>query len=53
VNQFENKNCICKGKSSGRPTILTEERVEDVRQHIDRSPQNSIRKLAFQVRVFN
>jgi hypothetical protein len=34
VNQFENKNCICKGKSSGRPTILTEERVEDVRQHI-------------------
>lgn len=48
IHRFETKNCICKGKSSGRPTILTDDVVDDVRQRIEASPNKSIRKLAAQ-----
>lgn len=48
IERFEGKHCICKGKSTGRPTVLTEETVVDVRQRIEASPKKSIRKLAAQ-----
>lgn len=48
VDRFENKNCICKGKSTGRPSVLTEEVVNDVRDRMVASPNKSIRKLAAQ-----
>lgn len=48
IERFEGKQCICKGKSTGRPTILTEETVDDVRQRIEASPNKSIRKIAAQ-----
>ncbi|KAK5646100.1 hypothetical protein RI129_004564 [Pyrocoelia pectoralis] len=34
IARYENKHCICKGKSTGRPTVLTEEVVNDIQQRI-------------------
>ncbi|KAL1493938.1 hypothetical protein ABEB36_009618 [Hypothenemus hampei] len=48
VSRFENKNCICREKSSGRPTVLQQPVLEDIQARMRASPQNSIRKLAAQ-----
>lgn len=48
IKRFEDKNCICKGKSTGRPKVLTEDTVEDIRDRMDRSPKKSLRKLSAQ-----
>lgn len=48
IERFENKHCICKGKSTGRSSVLTEEVIEDIRDRIEISPNKSIRKLAAQ-----
>ncbi|KAF5271755.1 hypothetical protein FQA39_LY08078 [Lamprigera yunnana] len=36
VHRFETKNCICQGKSTGRPTVLTENVIENI-QRTDKS----------------
>ncbi|KAI4455511.1 transposable element tc3 transposase-like protein [Holotrichia oblita] len=48
IERFESKHCICKGISTGRPTVLTEQIVDDIRQRIEATPKKSIRKLAAQ-----
>lgn len=48
VKRFEEKHCICKGKSTGRPTVLTENVVEDIRTRMQRSPKKSVPQLAAQ-----
>lgn len=48
IDRFEGKNCICKGKSTGRPSILTEEVVADIQQRLEQSPTKSLRKLSAQ-----
>lgn len=52
VKKFEDKNCICKSKSSGRPTILSEDVLEDIRGRVVRSPNKSIPKLAAQSGIY-
>ena len=39
-NKFQENGCLCKGKSSGRPTV-SEETVERVRETFTRSPRKS------------
>lgn len=51
IKRFEGKNCICKGKSTGRPTVLTREVVDDIQQRLEQSPQKSLRKLSAQTGV--
>lgn len=48
VSHFENDNCICKNKSTGRPKVLTEETVNDLQRRIEQSPTKSLRKLSTQ-----
>ncbi|KAK5645435.1 hypothetical protein RI129_006735 [Pyrocoelia pectoralis] len=48
IARYENKHCICKGKSTGRPTVLTEEVVNDIQQRIQQSPKKSIPQLSAQ-----
>lgn len=56
IKRFDRKHCICKGKSTGRPTILTEAVVNDLEERINQSPEKSVRRLSAQsgtlVRVF-
>ncbi|KAF5269780.1 hypothetical protein FQA39_LY08561 [Lamprigera yunnana] len=42
VHRFETKNCICKGKSTGRPTVLTENVIENIQERINRSPKKAV-----------
>lgn len=48
IKRFDRKNCICKDKSTGRPTILTEAIVNDLEERINQSPKKSLRKLSAQ-----
>lgn len=48
VKRFEGKHCICKGKSTGRQTVLSENVVADVQVRIERSPKKSLSQLAVQ-----
>lgn len=48
VGRFAKKHCLCKGKPTGRPTVLTEVVMDDVRQRMDQSPTKSIPKLSAQ-----
>jgi hypothetical protein len=48
VKRYERKFCICKGKSTGRPTVLTENVVDDIQTRIERSPKKSVPRLAAQ-----
>ncbi|KAF5280626.1 hypothetical protein FQA39_LY05274 [Lamprigera yunnana] len=48
VSRFHEHGSVCKGKSTGRTTVLTEEVVEDVRTHLERSPTKPLRQLAQQ-----
>jgi hypothetical protein len=51
INRFNRKHCICKGKSTGRPTILTEPVVNDIQERIEQSPNKSLRRLSAQTGV--
>lgn len=42
-HQFEDTGCLCKGKSTGRPSV-SEGTVERVRESFTRSPKKSVRK---------
>lgn len=48
TQRFQDKHCICKGKSTGRTTLLTENVVNDIRTRMDDSPNKSITKLSAQ-----
>ncbi|KAJ8974974.1 hypothetical protein NQ317_013482 [Molorchus minor] len=48
IKRYEEKHCICKGKSTGRPTILTENVVDDIRHRMERSPTKSVSQLSAQ-----
>ncbi|KAF5306406.1 hypothetical protein FQA39_LY08915 [Lamprigera yunnana] len=48
VHQFETKNCSCKGKSTGRPTVLTENVIENIQKRINRSPKKAVSQLSQQ-----
>ncbi|KAJ8966987.1 hypothetical protein NQ317_011187 [Molorchus minor] len=40
IKRYEEKHCICKGKSTGRPTILTENVVDDIRHRMSEALPN-------------
>ncbi|KAF5298226.1 hypothetical protein FQA39_LY02650 [Lamprigera yunnana] len=46
VHRFETKNCICKGKSTGRFTVLTENVIENIQERINRSPKKAVSQLS-------
>ncbi|KAJ8965062.1 hypothetical protein NQ314_004463 [Rhamnusium bicolor] len=48
ITRFQTKHCICKGKSTGRPTVLTEKVIIDVQQRMDVNPTMSLSKLSAQ-----
>lgn len=48
VHRFETNNCICKGKSTGRPTVLTQDVVADIQERMDQSPKKSVAQLSQQ-----
>ncbi|KAK9694265.1 hypothetical protein QE152_g33654 [Popillia japonica] len=48
VHRFRDTGSVCKGKSSGRKTVLTENKIEEVRTHLDQSPTKLLRQLAQQ-----
>lgn len=52
LKRYEEKHCICKGKPTGRPTVLTENVVQDIRQRMHRSPQKSIPQLSAQTGIY-
>ncbi|KAI4462405.1 hypothetical protein MML48_4g00015189 [Holotrichia oblita] len=53
LDRFDTKNCICTGKSTGRPSFLTQPAVDDIQQRIEDSPKKSLRKLSAQTDVDN
>lgn len=48
VSRFRSTGSVCKGKSTGRPSVMTEDVVEDVRTRLERSPSKPVRQLAQQ-----
>ena len=44
-HQFEQKGCLCKGKSSGLPRV-SEENVRRIKESFERSPSKSIRRAS-------
>ncbi|KAF5302249.1 hypothetical protein FQA39_LY10288 [Lamprigera yunnana] len=48
VHRFETKNCICKEKLTGRPTVLTENVIENIQERINRSPKKAVSQLSQQ-----
>ncbi|KAF5296071.1 hypothetical protein FQA39_LY12693 [Lamprigera yunnana] len=48
VHRFETKNCTCKGKSTGRPTVLTENVIENIQERINRCPKKDVSQLSQQ-----
>ncbi|KAI4454269.1 hypothetical protein MML48_10g00001241 [Holotrichia oblita] len=48
VQRFRETGSVCKGKSSGRKTVLTENKIEEVRTCLDQSPTKPLRQLAQQ-----
>ena len=46
IARFHQKKCICKTKPPGRPAVVTEEVVADVRRRIIASPNKSLTRLA-------
>lgn len=49
INRFEEKHCICKGKSTGRASKLTENVLDDIQQRMDASPNKAVSKLSSQI----
>ncbi|KAF5283012.1 hypothetical protein FQA39_LY04883 [Lamprigera yunnana] len=47
-HRFETKNCIWKGKSTGRPTVLIENVIENIQERINRSPKKAVLQLSLQ-----
>ena len=43
--QFEQIGCLCKGKSSGRPSV-SEENVRRIQESFERSPRKSTRRVS-------
>ncbi|KAF5277035.1 hypothetical protein FQA39_LY06273 [Lamprigera yunnana] len=52
VSHFHEHGSVCKGKSTGHTTVLTEEVVEDVRTHLERSSTKPLMQLAQQTGNF-
>lgn len=48
VKRFADKHCICKGKPTGRPTVLTQDVMDDIQHRMEVSPKKSIAKLSAQ-----
>lgn len=48
--QFKATGCLCKRKSTGRPSV-SEEKVESVRMSFTRSPQKSTRKASRELNI--
>jgi hypothetical protein len=48
IERFETKNCICKWKSTGRPTVITENVLQDIQNRMEASPTKSLRRLLAQ-----
>lgn len=48
VARFRNTGSVCKGKSTGRKSVLTEEVLHDVHDRLEASPTKSLRKLSAQ-----
>ena len=44
-HQFEQIGCVCKGKSSGRPSV-SEENVRRIQESFERSPRKSTRRAS-------
>jgi len=44
-HQFEQTDCLCKGKSSGRPRV-SEENVRRIEESFERSPRKSTRRAS-------
>ena len=44
-HQFEQIDCLCKGKTSGRPRV-SEENVRRIQESSERSPHKSIRRAS-------
>ncbi|KAI4463236.1 reverse transcriptase [Holotrichia oblita] len=53
VQRFRETGSVCKGKSSGRKTVLTENKIEEVRTCLDQSPTKPLRQLAQQTVTTN
>ena len=49
-HQFKDTACLCKGKSSGRPSVI-EERVERVCDAFARSPKKSVRRASRELAI--
>lgn len=49
IARFLDTGSVCKGKSPGRPKVITPESVANIQEHIVRSPTKSIRQLSQQV----
>ncbi|KAF5294289.1 hypothetical protein FQA39_LY13433 [Lamprigera yunnana] len=48
VHRFKTKNCICKGKSTGRSTVLTKNVIENIQERINQSPKKAVSQLSQQ-----
>lgn len=48
VARFRNTGSVCKGKSPERKSVLTEEKLEDVRERLAASPTKPLRQLSAQ-----
>lgn len=51
IDRFRRTGSVVKGKSTGRPTVLTEEVVADISQRMDVSPKKSLRCLSAQTNL--
>lgn len=49
VTRFRSTGSVCKGKSTGRPSVMLEDTVEDVRARLEHSPTKPLRQLAQQI----
>ncbi|KAG7154479.1 Macrophage migration inhibitory factor-like [Homarus americanus] len=46
IKKFRDTGSVADAPRSGRPSVLTQEKLEDLSDHILQSPKNSVRKLA-------
>lgn len=52
VHRFQASGNVDTGKSPGRPTLLTQDTLEDIQTRIERSPKKPLRQLAQQTGVY-
>jgi hypothetical protein len=48
VNRFRDTGSVQDKNRSGRPSVLSDDSLDDIRQTLLRSPRNSLRKLSLQ-----